>query len=1038
MARPPLTSGTWNDEAGDSAEEAPVVAGGLLDLGPLGEGATSEVRRARDVSLERNVAVKVLRSVLSDRAEAVARFLGEARVTAALQHPGVVPVYAMGRDSEEHWFFTMKEVSGVTLTDAIRRFRLGETAWSQRRLVEAVRRACETVAYAHASGVIHRDLKPDNIMLGEFGEVYVLDWGLARAEADATAATGDASQTQAGAVMGTPAYMSPEQAAGRQGAVEPRSDVFGLGAVLFAVLSGRPPLSAPSIEALLARAREGQSDALAPDAPPELASIVARAMQPAPGDRYPSALALGDDLGAWLAGGAVSSHTYGWSERAWRWAHHNRRALSFGGLSLALVTVVSIGAFVRTESARQTAVLAREDADRSASEARGSLATNYTERAFASALDDLHGDAAIFAVAALQLQELPRARGALLMAGIGQLPVVLREHHTGGWCRGLVVDDGAVECTTYGGALRRYPVDDAQPAGEWATGLVEPHTFARTPGGKVRLAASRHPSEPRIAWVHEGQDPTYTHRLGSVHALAFAAGRFWSLEGAGVVRVWDPATRREVARFSTVADARVLTVGVATVMTGGDDSGLRTWDHAGAPVPGPGGGFALARVLAVTDNGQRAAAGHGFASKAELWVATSNGERRLPWPAPVTALAFHPDRRHLAVGDSAGRVSVFDTDTDRVLARFTTHADRLDQLAWSADGRLLAATGFQASLRIMDVAAALRSTLWDAHAGMVRAVSLSAKGDVLASLGGDGLLRAWSVANRSAQWSADVDSGPQTGSTRRGLWWTPDGRVLATEHASGAVILDGETGRSLGVLPGAQDPGLDVLLLPDGDTVLQIGEAPGLARSSLSRPGAPELLAAPGWASVMTSMALHPAGVAVTGDQQVGLYDLAAGTWRMRGFAPDRLWDLCVLDTRIAAAGLDGVIRVWDPAADSVAEWSGHLAPIGAIARSPDRRWVASASADRIVQLRNADRGSVRAEWVAPAAVNELVFSASAGELYGALVDGRIQSWSLSGVETDAAELAATLSLSTRLGLRDGRIAVQGIGGLEIVPAPGG
>ncbi|MCB9777244.1 MAG: SUMF1/EgtB/PvdO family nonheme iron enzyme [Alphaproteobacteria bacterium] len=238
----------------------------------LGMGGMGEVLRVRDRLLQRTMAMKLMRTGKDATPMRVARFIEEAQVAAQLHHPGIVPVHDLGRLPDGRLFFTMEEVRGLTLSQVIQAVHqargevpagLPAAGWTLRRLVDAFHRICETVGYAHARGVVHRDLKPDNAMLGSFGRVLVLDWGLARVggrgpgpaldslggldsldsiEPDdlRTARSGrDSLATRMGAVAGTPSYMAPEQAAGRTQDIGPHTDVWALGAILYEILAGR-------------------------------------------------------------------------------------------------------------------------------------------------------------------------------------------------------------------------------------------------------------------------------------------------------------------------------------------------------------------------------------------------------------------------------------------------------------------------------------------------------------------------------------------------------------------------------------------------------------------------------------------------------------------------------------------------------------------------------------------------------------------------------------------------------------------------------
>ena len=294
----------------DAAPASPVSEPGrsaarYQDLGLLGRGGIGEVRRVYDPELRRTVALKLLHPQWEKQHQHRARFVDEARLTGQLSHPGVVAVHELSSLPDGRPCFTMKEIHGRTLAAVISEVHADAQAdawspsssgWSVRRLLRALGRACETVAYAHAQGIIHRDIKPQNIMVGAFGEVYVVDWGLA-AQASAAAPPRP---------LGTPSYMAPEQAAARAGALQPPADVFALGCVLYEVLSGRPPIGADStdVEDRLAQARDGRWAPLESlvAVPDPLRDICARAMAVDPARRYPDAGALARALADWQEG----------------------------------------------------------------------------------------------------------------------------------------------------------------------------------------------------------------------------------------------------------------------------------------------------------------------------------------------------------------------------------------------------------------------------------------------------------------------------------------------------------------------------------------------------------------------------------------------------------------------------------------------------------------------------------------------------------------------------------------------------------------
>lgn len=305
----------------------------------LGAGAIGQVFEAVDQHLGRSVAIKILRSEEGMSRERLGRFLAEAQITAQLEHPTIVPVHEIGCMPEGVPYFAMKLVRGRLLSDIINELRVGDPDHTQyyveSRLLRRFMRLSEGVAYAHSLGVVHRDLKPSNIMIGEYGEVQIMDWGLAKLMGGAVTHVRERVQTvrsdmmtMEGAIAGTPAYMSPEQARGEQEKIGPASDIFALGLILAEILTRiRVFRDIDSRTTLQAVRQSGSVDlsALAPGVrfPPELCAIVRKCTMPNPDHRYASASDLADDIRCFLENRETSVAPDHSHRRVMKWTKRN-------------------------------------------------------------------------------------------------------------------------------------------------------------------------------------------------------------------------------------------------------------------------------------------------------------------------------------------------------------------------------------------------------------------------------------------------------------------------------------------------------------------------------------------------------------------------------------------------------------------------------------------------------------------------------------------------------------------------------------------
>ncbi len=386
-------------------------------LRPHASGGLGEVYVARDGELNREVALKQIKGGYADHPESRSRFLLEAEVTGGLEHPGVVPVYGLGHYPDGRPFYAMRFIRGDSLKQAIEKFHRadvqpgrdpGERALALRQLLRRFVDVCNTIAYAHSRGVLHRDLKPGNVMLGPYGETLVVDWGLAkpigRPEGAALITEGTLrpssgsglTPTQMGSAVGTPAFMSPEQAAGRLDELGPASDVYSLGAMLYSLLTGRAPFADADLGTMLRKVEAGEFPPprqVNRTVPPALEAVCLKAMANDPGGRYPSPKDLSDEIELWLAGEPVTAWREPAMVRLRRWARRHRTAVAAVGMFL-LTAVLALAA--------STIVVTRQQAE---TERQRALAQTHFQQARA-AVDEM-----LTELGAKHLADIPQMEG---------------------------------------------------------------------------------------------------------------------------------------------------------------------------------------------------------------------------------------------------------------------------------------------------------------------------------------------------------------------------------------------------------------------------------------------------------------------------------------------------------------------------------------------------------------------------------------------------------------------------------------------------
>jgi WD40 repeat protein len=581
----------------------------------IARGGMGVVYRQRDDLLGRDLALKVgLGShVPLDGAGTVSagpalrRMLQEAQITAQLSHPGVVPVHELGIDRDGRLFFTMKLVKGRTLRDVFRLVREKREGWTLTRVLQVLIRICETVAFAHSKGVIHRDLKPANVMVGSFGEVYVMDWGVAKVVGDPAAedlltmagptTVSDAPEpvplTRAGDVVGTPEYMSPEQASGRIDAMDPRTDVYSLGALLYELLASRAPYedpSTPRTAILILRSVVGGPPvplaSLAPGTPEQLKAVCEKAMARDPKDRYPTAEALANDLHRFLEGRVVLAHRTGPLVEFRTWVRRNSAVA--GTVAAAMAILVAVVSWVAVQRSLDAEVVRGERDTARSAEAKEKAALRRSRglllAARAAALVPKDPSLALtLAVKAAELAPGSDASDALHAA-------LVRHHER----RRLVGHDSYVNDGTWSADGRRvltrewgetvilWDADTGRPVARLLA-EAEVHGAALSPDAKLIAAVGRE----GFARIWDASRGTVLRDLrghaGTVRVTAFSPDGARLATGAedGTVRVWAVDGRESPVVLGggdvSVCDLAWLPGGRRIVSLGHDGS-WRIWD----------------------------------------------------------------------------------------------------------------------------------------------------------------------------------------------------------------------------------------------------------------------------------------------------------------------------------------------------------------------------------------------------------------------------------------------------------------------------
>ncbi len=726
------------DAQGDHAS-LPEVDAASYELGlEVARGGMGRILAARDLRIGRPVAVKEL---LGRSPRLAARFEREARVTARLQHPGVVPIYEIGRWADGTPFYAMRMVDGRTLRDAID----GAATLAERlALLPAVIAATEAVAFAHAQRIIHRDLTPSNVLVGAYGETVVIDWGLAKDLAEPPDADEDLAPEPAadgltgiGAVIGTAAYMPPEQANGE--IVDERADVYALGAILYHVLAGAPPYRAASSARLLAELKAGPPPAVeqrAAGVPRDLSSIVAKAMARDPAGRYPSARELLDELRRFHTGKLVAAHVYTAGERLGRFVARNRAPLLVMAIALLVLGATAVISVMR--------VLDSHD------HATRTVRTLLEERGRSEMLAGNSLKALAYLGAAYDPEAPSPALDFLLVGALRELDDLEATFDCGGDVRfSAISPDGAflaAACTDVG---RIWRLGDHQPVA----------TLGPAPGGFHRVTFSRDGSA-LVAIGEDGKARVYDGRSGAprltldhgaepitINRADFTpdGARLVTTTGRGDAVVWDA---RSGAQLRTISAGQLGFLGVygtlspdgktlLTVTMGGVGRGwdletgasLGSLDH-GAQILG--GDLARNGVLGATCGKDRQVRVWDLSARAQHLVLSGHSDM-------VWMCVFSADGTRLLSTSNDGTAKMWDLERGTMITSVTAG----DMVWWgeiSHDRRMFVTVSLDGTARVWD---ADTGALLTSHGFAGKAAHFTPDDARLVMERGDGKLLVW-------------------------------------------------------------------------------------------------------------------------------------------------------------------------------------------------------------------------------------------------------------------------------------------------------
>jgi WD40 repeat protein/tRNA A-37 threonylcarbamoyl transferase component Bud32 len=751
-------------------------------LHEIARGGMGVVYKARQVKLNRVVALKMILAGQLAGKDDIQRFHAEAEAAANLEHPNIVPIFEVGEHQGQH-YFSMGFVEGSSLADKVAMGPL-----PPREAAGLVRKVAEAIGFAHQKGVIHRDLKPANVLLDESGEPKVTDFGLAKK------VQGDSNLTASGQILGTPSYMPPEQAAGKLDLVAEPADIYSLGAILYTLLSGRPPFQADNHLDTLLQVLEKYPIAprqLNPNVPRDLETVCLKCLHKEPTRRYWVAQELAEDLGRFLEGEPVKARPVGRIERAWRWC--KRRPL-VAGLSATVALLLLAAAIAGPWIAHRQATLRLE-----AQQRREDLARTERERE----------EAAAQAVSLAHREWMNNnVQGALRF--LDRCPERFR-----GWEWRYLQGLCSSELATLSG--HQGAVGEARFFGggeEIVTAGAGDHTVRLWDASSgIELRTLKPTLEEGFTFSDDGR------WLGATSKMR------------GQVVIWDLEQEKEVQALRVPPAG--LTGGAfsrdgATVILGAADGTALVCDVTSASVRHtlPGVDQPL-KSVALSADGTHAAGGTTD-GRVLIWSLES-GEllhtltgHRGGQNMHVGSVCFRPDGAQMATASNDGTAKVWDVTTGHELFSLRGHVGFVYDVMYSPDGSRLATAGWDQTVRTWDAATGQPLHVYRGHTYIVLSVAYHLDGKRLVSTGmspdGVGAVKVWDATEDQQYRKLDRHQRAVLA-----LAYSPDGQLLVSGSVeNNAKVWDVATGREVLTFDNGTDVG-DVEFLPDGRVVTGSG-----------------------------------------------------------------------------------------------------------------------------------------------------------------------------------------------------------------------